>query len=88
MLSAVATRWGRMQNRLVLEDIEMTPLPVGLVVVKLALRFALRARPANRTIVVEEYMNRPFLELEFDAVHFPWRVNPEKPAENLTIVHP
>jgi hypothetical protein len=84
---ALAARRLRMHNRLILEDVEVTPTPLGLMIVELAATPTLRTRPVYAASMPKKHMNLAFLQPKVNALDLPRRHNAEQFAEYLPVVH-
>ena len=62
MFGALAARGLGVHDRQVLEDVEMPPPPLGLVIVEAAALCALRATPARRAGVSEVHVHLAFFK--------------------------
>jgi hypothetical protein len=87
VLLTVAARRLRVQNRLILEDVEVAPAPLRLVVVELATPSTLRARPCYTAAVTNGDMDLTLLKPKVDVLDLPRRNDPEQIAKHLPIVH-
>jgi len=70
-----------MQDRLILTGVQMTPSPCRLVIIQVAQRAALRARPLNSNRMGQKNVNLPIFEFQFHTFDVP-RISD---AENLGV---
>src|SRR5208283_5087639 len=87
MVAALASRWLGMQDGLILAGIQVSPLPLRLVVVQLARRTAFRARPIDHLMVCQANVDLPHFQLQFHRVHVPGGLDSENAPIKLTILH-
>ena len=64
-----------MENGLILEDVEVTPTSLGLMIVELAATPTLRTRPVYAAAVAKKDMNLPFLQPKVDPLDLPRRLD-------------
>jgi hypothetical protein len=84
---ALAARRPRMQDGLILKDIQVTPTALRLMIVQLAATPTLRTRPVYAAAVAKKDMNLAFLQPKVDPIDLPRRLDAEQFAEHLPIVH-
>jgi hypothetical protein len=84
---ALAARRLRMQNGLILKDVEVTPTALGLMIVELAATPTLRTWPVYPAAVAKKDMNRAFLQPKVDSLDLPRGLDAEQFAEHFPIVH-
>jgi hypothetical protein len=76
-----------MKNRLILASVQVSPSPLWLMVVQLAGRGALRARPIDHLVMSQMDMDFAALQLQIHRIHKPRGFNPENATIQLVILH-
>jgi len=88
VLVALATRRRSMQDRTVLEHVEVPPSPLALMIIEPTRLPARWTRPFFAAIVVKMHMNLTLLEGQINTVDLPRVDDAQEVTENLRIVHP
>jgi hypothetical protein len=88
MLVALTPRRLGVQDRLVLAGVQVTPLPLRLMIVLPARLAALRAQPLPHLAVIKVNVHLARFQLQLDSLHFPRRLDAQYAPIKLMILHP
>src|SRR5271157_4609551 len=88
MVAALAARRLGVQDGLILACIQVSPLPLRLMVVQLARRPALWTRPIDPVMVCQANVDLSHLQLQFPSVHLPGSLDSQNAPIQFMVLHP